>query len=155
MYHGHSEKGPRSTPGATRVRELRLHEAENTAGPCSPSVAPNVPPVVAGAKPVTVEHIKIHGKSMEGNLEGDSVDRDLFMFLPPSYFKEASRRFPVVCALHGYSIGAEQWTHEIHAPQTIEGAFAQDAKNMIVVTARLEDSTQRLDVFKFGHYRRF
>jgi enterochelin esterase-like enzyme len=35
--------------------------------------------------------------------------------------------------LHGYSIGAEQWTHEIHVPQTIEGAFAQGAKEMIVV----------------------
>jgi enterochelin esterase-like enzyme len=38
-----------------------------------------------------------------------------------------------VYALHGYSIGAKQWTQEIHAPQTIEGAFAQGAKEMIVV----------------------
>jgi pimeloyl-ACP methyl ester carboxylesterase len=35
--------------------------------------------------------------------------------------------------LHGFSIGAEQWTHETHVPQTIEGAFAQGAKEMIVV----------------------
>jgi hypothetical protein len=35
--------------------------------------------------------------------------------------------------LHGFSIGAEQWTHEIHVPQTIEGAFAQGVKEMIVV----------------------
>src|SRR5208283_1139562 len=27
----------------------------------------------------------------------------------------------------------EQWTHEIHVPQTIEGAFAQGTKEMIVV----------------------
>lgn len=92
-----------------------------------------VPPVVAGAKPVTVEHIKIHGKSLEGNLEGDAVDRDVFVFLPPSYSQDTSRRYPVVYALHGYSIGAEQWTHEIHVPQTIEGAFAHGAKEMIVV----------------------
>jgi S-formylglutathione hydrolase FrmB len=39
----------------------------------------------------------------------------------------------VVYALHGYSIGAEQWTHEIHVPQTIEGAFALGANEMIVV----------------------
>jgi len=38
-----------------------------------------------------------------------------------------------VYALHGYSIGAEQWTQEIHVPQTIEGAFAQGANDMIVV----------------------
>src|SRR5579859_4979933 len=96
-------------------------------------VQTEVPAVVPGAKPVTVEHIKVHGAALEGNLEGDAVDRDVFVFLPPSYASEKSRRFPVVYALHGYSIGAEQWTHEIHAPQTIEGATAQGAKEMIVV----------------------
>jgi enterochelin esterase-like enzyme len=92
-----------------------------------------VPPVVAGAKPDTVEHIKIHGAALEGNLEGDAVDRDVIVFLPPSYAREKARRYPVVYALHGYSIGAEQWTGEIHVPQTIEGAIAQGAKEMIVV----------------------
>jgi len=92
-----------------------------------------VPPVVPGAKPVSVEHIKIHGAALEGNLEGDAVDRDVIVLLPPSYAGEQHRRYPVVYALHGYSIGAEQWTHEIHVPQTVEGAFAQGAKEMIVV----------------------
>jgi S-formylglutathione hydrolase FrmB len=92
-----------------------------------------VPPLVPGAKPVTVEQIKIHGAALEGNLEGNAVDRDVIVYLPPSYAQEKSRRYPVVYALHGYSIGAEQWTGEIHVPQTIEGAFAQGAKEMIVV----------------------
>ena len=91
------------------------------------------PPVVPGAKPAMVERIKIHGTALEGNLEGDAVDRDALVFLPPSYKKEKRRRYPVVYALHGYSIGAEQWSKEIHVPQTIEGAFAQGAKEMIVV----------------------
>ena len=92
-----------------------------------------VPDPVPGAKPVAVEHIKIHGAALEGNLEGEVVDRDAIVFLPPSYEKDKKRRYPVVYALHGYSIGAEQWTHEIHVPQTAEGAFAQGAKEMIVV----------------------
>jgi enterochelin esterase-like enzyme len=96
-------------------------------------VQTEVPAVVPGAKPATVEHIKVHGTALEGNLEGDAVDREVIVFLPPSYAKQKSRRYPVVYALHGYSIGAEQWTHEIHVPQTIEGAFAQGAKEMIVV----------------------
>jgi enterochelin esterase-like enzyme len=96
-------------------------------------VATNVPLVIPTAKPVTVEHIKIHSPAIEGNLEGDAVDRDVIVFLPPSYEKDKHRRYPVVYALHGYSIGAEQWTHEIHVPQTIEGAFAQGAQEMIVV----------------------
>lgn len=101
--------------------------------PARAQVQTIVPPVVPGAKPVTVEHIKIHGAALEGNLEGDAVDRDALVFLPPSYAKEKSRRYPVVYALHGYSIGAEQWSKEIHVPQTIEGAFAQGAGEMIVV----------------------
>jgi enterochelin esterase-like enzyme len=101
--------------------------------PLAAQVGTEVPPVVPGARPVTVERVPIHGAALEGNLEGNAVDRDTFVFLPPSYAKETSRRYPVVYALHGYSIGAEQWTHEIHVPQTIEGAFAQGAGEMIVV----------------------
>jgi S-formylglutathione hydrolase FrmB len=96
-------------------------------------VETSVPAVIADAKPTTVEHIRIHGKALEGNLEGDAVDRDVIVFLPPSYATAKDRRYPVVYGLHGFFIGAEQWTHEIHVPQTIEGAFAQGSKEMIVV----------------------
>jgi enterochelin esterase-like enzyme len=102
----------------------------------APSVAQvqtNVPTVVPGAKPVKVEHIKVHGVALEGNLEGDAVDRDVIVFLPPGYQEDTKRLYPVVYALHGYSIGAEQWTHEIHVPQTVEGAFAKGSQEMIVV----------------------
>jgi enterochelin esterase-like enzyme len=101
--------------------------------PLAAQVPTEVPPVVPNTKPVSVEHIRVHGAALEGSLEGDAADRDVFVFLPPSYAKEKSRRYPVVYALHGYSIGAEQWTHEIHVPQTIEGAFAQGTNEMIVV----------------------
>lgn len=103
------------------------------ARPAFAQVLNNVPDIVPGAKPVTVEHIKVHGTSLEGSLEGDSADRDVLVFLPPSYASDSARRYPVIYALHGYSIGAEQWTHEIHVPQTIEGAFAKGAHEMIVV----------------------
>ncbi len=101
--------------------------------PALAQVQTEVPAPVPGAKPVTVEHIKIHGAALEGNLEGNAVDRDVIVFLPPGYAMQKNRRYPVVYALHGYSIGAEQWTKEIHVPQTIEGAFAQGAQDMIVV----------------------
>jgi S-formylglutathione hydrolase FrmB len=101
--------------------------------PAFPQVTTEVPPVIAGAKPVAVERVKVHGAALEGNLEGNAVDRDVLVFLPPSYATARSRRYPVVYALHGYSIGAEQWSKEIHVPQTIEGAFAQGAHEMIVV----------------------
>ncbi len=96
-------------------------------------VKTEVPPPVPGAPKVIVQHIKVHGASLEGNLEHDPADRDVLVFLPPGYYTHKHRRYPVLYALHGYSIGAEQWTHEIHVPQTIEGAYAQGAKRMIVV----------------------
>jgi enterochelin esterase-like enzyme len=99
----------------------------------SSQVTTTVPDVVPGAWPATVERITIHGKALEGNLEGDAVDRPVLVFLPPGYARERNRRYPVVYALHGYSIGAEQWSQEIHVPQTIEGAFARGAQEMIVV----------------------
>ena len=101
--------------------------------PIGAQVKTNIPAVVAGARPAIVEHVKIHGKALEDNLEGDAVDRDAIVFLPPSYNQNRTRRYPVVYALHGYSIGAEQWAQEIHVPQTIEGAFGNGAHEMIVV----------------------
>ncbi len=101
--------------------------------PAPAQVKTEVPAVVPGAKAVTVEHIKVHGTALEGNLEGNAVDREVIVFLPPGYARQKSRRYPVVYALHGYSIGAAQWSQEIHVPQTIEGAFALGAQEMIVV----------------------
>jgi len=80
-------------------------------------VKTEIPPVEPGAKPVNVEQIKIHGASLEGNLEGEDVDRTALVFLPPTSATAKSRRYPVVYALHGYSIGAEQWSHARRAGQ--------------------------------------
>jgi S-formylglutathione hydrolase FrmB len=103
------------------------------AAPAFGQVGTNQPPLVPGAKPVTVERIKIRGPALEGNLEGNAVDRDALVLLPPSYALERNRRYPVVYALHGFFIGAAQWSTEIRVPQTAEGAFAKGAREMIIV----------------------
>ena len=89
--------------------------------PAVGQVKTTVPDVVAGARPARMERITIHGTAIESNLEGNAVDRTVLVILPPSYAAERNRRYPVVYALHGYSIGAEQWSQEIHVPQTVEG----------------------------------
>jgi S-formylglutathione hydrolase FrmB len=104
-----------------------------TVGGASAQVTTPAPAPVPGAKPVTIERITVHGPSIEGNLEGESPDRAVLVVLPPSYRSNPTRRYPVVYALHGYSIGAEQWIGEIHVPQTVEGAFAKGTREMIVV----------------------
>jgi enterochelin esterase-like enzyme len=103
-------------------------------------VATPAPPEVPGAHPVTIERIKVHGASLEGNLEGESADRAVIVYLPPSYAKQVGRRYPVVYALHGYFIGADQWSHEIHVPQTLEGAYALGSSELIVVLPDAKNS---------------
>jgi enterochelin esterase-like enzyme len=58
--------------------------------------------VQSSPRPGSLEKIVVHGKALEGNLEGDSADRDVTIYLPPSYATERTRRYPVVYLLHGY-----------------------------------------------------
>ena len=68
----------------------------------------------------TVEKIKVHGKSLESNLEGDSADRDVFVYLPPSYATNPDRRYPVVYFLHGYGVNAERYWNLMTVPATAD-----------------------------------
>ena len=111
-------------------RLVALTFALTLAASAPAQVKTEVPPVEPGSKPVTVENIKIHGAALEGNLEGNAVDRDVIVVLPPSYAKQKRRRYPVVYGLHGYSIGSAQWAKEIHvrvAP-AIRSARRADAR---------------------------
>lgn len=69
----------------------------------------------------TVERIKVHGSSLEGNLEGDPADRDVSVYLPPSYATHKHQRYPVLYLLHGYIDNDINWFGEKHvfvdAPQ--------------------------------------
>lgn len=91
----------------------------------------------APARRGTVERVKVHGKSLEGNLEDDSPDRDVSIYLPPSYNKNKKRRYPVVYLLHGYMDNDINWFGEKHifvdAPLAIDRAIAAGAREMIVV----------------------
>ncbi len=57
-----------------------------------------------------VEHIKVHGTALEGNLEGDPPDRDVTIYLPPGYSSDLTRRYPAVYLLHGYGGTDSTWT---------------------------------------------
>jgi S-formylglutathione hydrolase len=56
-----------------------------------------------------VETVTVHGRALEGNLMGESPDREVGVYLPPSYDKERARRYPVVILLHGYSLTNKYW----------------------------------------------
>ena len=81
-----------------------------------------------------LEQIVVHGKSLEGNLEGDSADRDVFVYLPPSYGRDIARRYPVVYTLHGFGLHAEQWVGFANVSGLEKGIEAGASKEMILVS---------------------
>src|ERR1700683_1028496 len=86
--------------------------------------AASAPAATNADKKGTVETIKVHGKSLEGNLEGDSPDRDVFVYLPPSYATDKNRRYPVVYFLHGYGINAEAYWKLMTVPDAADKEMA-------------------------------
>ena len=89
----------------------------------------------APSRPTAVEHITVHGKSLEGNLEADSADRDTTVYLPPSYSTDKTRRYPVVYLLHGYGGRDDTFNGRLATlPDSADRDIANGkAKEMIVV----------------------
>jgi S-formylglutathione hydrolase FrmB len=90
----------------------------------------------------TIDRITVHGKSLEGNLNGDPADRNVIVYLPPSYKSDTTRRYPVVYLLHGYGLQAARWLTlfkiENGANQAMAGAgggvgTGERAREMILV----------------------
>ena len=85
-----------------------------------------------------VEKVRVHGTALEGNLEGDSADRDVMVYLPPSYGTEPNRRYPVVFLLHGFTDDTDHWwgvvPHFVSVPASMDKALANGtAREMILV----------------------
>ena len=91
------------------------------------------PGVAVSAAHVRIERRIVRSSAIAGNLLGTTADREVFVFLPPSYDREPARRYPVVYALHGFSINAAKWLDQLHAQAGIESAFAAGTPEMIVV----------------------
>src|SRR6185312_9064943 len=91
--------------------------AAQTPAPAAPAPAP--PPLKG-----KLERIKIHGKSLEGNLLGETADPEVSIYLPPSYNTERNRRYPVVYLLHGYT-------------NTDLGYFGEDGRKLHQIAERV------------------
>ena len=77
------------------------------------------------AKQGTLDKIKVHGKALEGNLEGDSPDRDVFVYLPASYASSPNRRYPVLYFLHGYGAHAETYWNSLSVASAADAAGSE------------------------------
>jgi len=91
------------------------------------------PAALAQPASLKVEEIKVHSRSIEGNLEGNSADRDVFVVLPPSYGKDPARRYPVVYFLHGFFASAEKYMAGTKIAEGAAVALEATGKEMIIV----------------------
>lgn len=84
----------------------------------------------------TVVRIKVHGTSLEGNLEGDPTDRNVSVYLPASYASNPGRHYPVVYFLHGFTDNDAKWygltKHWINLPAILDTAISQGRSNEII-----------------------
>jgi len=86
-----------------------------------------------------VERIIVHGKSLLGNLSGDSPERHVSIYLPPGYGKEKNHRFPVLYLLHGFTNSDYRWygieggTTFVNLPVAADSAIAAGEREMIIV----------------------
>ena len=98
-----------------------------------PAMAQAFPPVPPTGPGAPVQHIKVHGASLEGNLEGNSADRDVLVVLPPSYAASKGRRYPVIYFLHGFSITGQYFSDFLHVPEAALASSRKGAEFIIVV----------------------
>jgi S-formylglutathione hydrolase len=110
----------------------------------APATAPAAPPPAESSPPPNppyageFERVTVHGAALVGNLEGDPVDRQVSVYLPPSYAHEPQRRYPVLYMLHGFTDSDSRWfglqgQHFVNLPRAVDHAFAHGVREMIVV----------------------
>ena len=105
-----------------------------------------------------VEKITVHGRSLEGNLEGNTADRTVLVLLPPSYDKAPKRRYPVVYFLHGYNSQAEGTVAWTKMEVRHMAAMAATGREFIVVAPdsdTLLHGSMYSDSFTVGNFETF
>lgn len=80
-----------------------------------------------------VEKTIVHGRGLEGNLQGNSADRTVLVLVPPSYDTQPNRRYPVVYFLHGYNSQAEGTVAWTKMEERHKAAMAATGLEFIVV----------------------
>ncbi len=98
-----------------------------------PAVLLAIYAALLGASPASarVERLAIHSPAIEGNLEGNSAERRVYVILPPSYDSATERHYPVLYFLHGFLMTADNMMGYVQFDAALRD-FATK-KEMIVV----------------------
>lgn len=82
---------------------------------------------------ITVEAVKVHGATLEGNLEGNAAEREVMVVLPPSYGEDPARHYPVVYYLHGFAISGRDFYDYMQVPTAVAENAAAGREFIVVV----------------------
>jgi S-formylglutathione hydrolase FrmB len=108
----------------------------------------------------TVDRVRFRGTALAGNALGDPIDRELIVYLPPSY-ADPSRRYPLVMVLPGFAatngslLNFKPWEPNLF--ERYEKLLAQGCGEAILV---LPDCFTRLGGSQYidsaqGNYQRY
>lgn len=89
--------------------------------------------LTAGSALARTEKLTVHSPVLEGNLQGNSPDRIVFVILPPSYDRDDARRYPVIYFLHGRTSTAEEYVGLIPFDADLQAAGEGPQEAIIVV----------------------
>jgi S-formylglutathione hydrolase FrmB len=96
-------------------------------------------------RPGAIVEEVIDSRALAGNLLGDSPRRPIQVYLPPSYPKSPTRRYPVVFLLHGYKGTYKQWMAggaEWNIRDVLDGLIAAGKVGEMIVV--MPDANNRL-----------
>ena len=85
----------------------------------------------------TKERIKVYSNALEGNLIRDPAERDVTVYLPPSYNNNLERHYPVLYMLHGFTDDDSKWfgweKHWINLHEVIDKSLESGKSKEIIV----------------------
>jgi S-formylglutathione hydrolase FrmB len=96
---------PTSAPSPTEPPIPPTNTPNPTATPVPPTDTSSPTETTAPAKPIN--RVVIPAPALANNLLGDPVEREIGIYLPPSYFIAPDKRYPVVYFLAGHDEGLD------------------------------------------------
>lgn len=120
-------------------------------------LAGGVPAAGAQGRIVTAT---LPSQALLGNRIGDSVDRPITVYLPPSYDQAPSRRYPVLYLLHGATSVPVEWLDGTYQGMDLRAALDQQAaQGEFLVVMPMADNrfggSFYVDSPAFGHWDAF
>src|SRR5690242_20834204 len=96
-----------------------------------------------------------HGQLREIHYYGNTSQamRHCFVYTPPDYDKDVTKRYPVLYLLHGYREGESGWGNQGHAGLIMDNLLAEGKAGPFIIV--MENSSTTADLSKHGGFAGF